>query len=242
MPQPTGRPPPRSRRPPLKAVPTLSFFLRLPSTPDEPVTKMTSDHERDIGTLVPSTTSHTVAHAPPPISTGASLPIAEAAGAIRGIPDGVISETRGPSPSDSVAKSSEEEEEKRQSGSDAEAEDKHDGHAAVNVSDDDTSSEYDQFVKVGPRELFRFATKFDLLLNFIGLVAAAAAGAAQPLMTIVFGSLTSEFLIYQNDVVLGTEISQAKAHLKDSIAHNALLLGELLPFFDWLDYDYLLTS
>ncbi|KAJ7288261.1 P-loop containing nucleoside triphosphate hydrolase protein [Mycena rebaudengoi] len=42
--------------------------------------------------------------------------------------------------------------------------------------------------------LFKFATKFELTLNAIGLVAAISAGAAQPLMTILFGNLVNEFV------------------------------------------------
>jgi hypothetical protein len=34
------------------------------------------------------------------------------------------------------------------------------------------------------RDLFRYATKWDLFWNAIGILAACAAGAAQPLMTI----------------------------------------------------------
>jgi ATP-binding cassette subfamily B (MDR/TAP) protein 1 len=41
--------------------------------------------------------------------------------------------------------------------------------------------------------LFRFATPFELTLNMIGMVLACAAGATQPLMTLIFGRLTSAF-------------------------------------------------
>ncbi|KAI0305296.1 multidrug resistance protein 1 [Multifurca ochricompacta] len=42
--------------------------------------------------------------------------------------------------------------------------------------------------------LFRFSTRTELLLNALGLVAAAAAGAAQPLMSLLFGNLTQDFI------------------------------------------------
>ncbi|KAH9174816.1 P-loop containing nucleoside triphosphate hydrolase protein [Lactarius sanguifluus] len=42
--------------------------------------------------------------------------------------------------------------------------------------------------------LFRFSTRFELILNAIGLVAAVAAGAAQPLMSLLFGNLTQDFV------------------------------------------------
>ncbi|ESK90451.1 multidrug resistance protein 1 [Moniliophthora roreri MCA 2997] len=43
-------------------------------------------------------------------------------------------------------------------------------------------------------QLFRFSTKFELLLDAIGLVASAAAGAAQPLMTLLFSKLVNGFV------------------------------------------------
>ncbi|KAK4704235.1 ATP-binding cassette, subfamily B (MDR/TAP), member 1, partial [Phenoliferia sp. Uapishka_3] len=44
--------------------------------------------------------------------------------------------------------------------------------------------------------LFRFSTKIELSLNALGVLAAIVAGAAQPLMTVVFGSLTTAFTAY----------------------------------------------
>ncbi|KAF8585704.1 P-loop containing nucleoside triphosphate hydrolase protein [Ramaria rubella] len=45
-------------------------------------------------------------------------------------------------------------------------------------------------------ELFRFATRRELFINFIGLIAAAGAGAAQPLLALVFGKLTNAFVAF----------------------------------------------
>jgi ATP-binding cassette subfamily B (MDR/TAP) protein 1 len=53
--------------------------------------------------------------------------------------------------------------------------------------------------------LFRFATRTELIYDYIGLIAAAASGAAQPLMTLLFGTLTQDFVNFA--VVL----EQAKA-------------------------------
>ncbi|KAJ7436836.1 P-loop containing nucleoside triphosphate hydrolase protein [Mycena latifolia] len=44
--------------------------------------------------------------------------------------------------------------------------------------------------------LFRFATRGELLLNFIGLIAAGAAGATSPLLSIFFGNLTQDFVAF----------------------------------------------
>ncbi|KAK0187916.1 P-loop containing nucleoside triphosphate hydrolase protein [Armillaria mellea] len=49
-------------------------------------------------------------------------------------------------------------------------------------------------------ELFRFSTKFELFVDGLALIAAAAAGAAQPLMTLLFGNLTNQFVIFQSVV------------------------------------------
>ncbi|SCZ98574.1 BZ3500_MvSof-1268-A1-R1_Chr3-1g05473 [Microbotryum saponariae] len=45
--------------------------------------------------------------------------------------------------------------------------------------------------------LFRYTTKFEMFLNFIGILGAIVAGAAQPLMTVVFGALTTSFTAFQ---------------------------------------------
>ncbi|KAK0464466.1 P-loop containing nucleoside triphosphate hydrolase protein [Desarmillaria tabescens] len=50
-------------------------------------------------------------------------------------------------------------------------------------------------------ELFRFSTKFELFIDAIALVAAAAAGAGSgPLMTLLFGNLTNGFVVFQSVV------------------------------------------
>ncbi|CAK5279585.1 unnamed protein product [Mycena citricolor] len=50
---------------------------------------------------------------------------------------------------------------------------------------------------VGFLQLFRFSTSYEITLDVIGLIAAAAAGAAQPLMTILFGNLVNQFVNFQ---------------------------------------------
>ncbi|KAG2156010.1 P-loop containing nucleoside triphosphate hydrolase protein [Suillus bovinus] len=42
--------------------------------------------------------------------------------------------------------------------------------------------------------LFQFSTKFEITIDIIGVVCAAAAGAAQPLMSLLFGNLTQDFV------------------------------------------------
>ncbi|EJD34498.1 hypothetical protein AURDEDRAFT_176471 [Auricularia subglabra TFB-10046 SS5] len=55
---------------------------------------------------------------------------------------------------------------------------------------------------VGVFELFRYATKFEIFLNILGLIAAAATGAAQPLMSLLFGKLTQAFVNFQTEIYL----------------------------------------
>ncbi|EST07302.1 ABC transporter, transmembrane domain protein [Kalmanozyma brasiliensis GHG001] len=78
--------------------------------------------------------------------------------------------------------------------------------------------------RVGFKDLYRYATIWDHIFNFIGLVAAAAAGAVQPLMTIVFGSLTTAFLEYTNALLFDGDIPAARDHLDREIVHGVLFL------------------
>lgn len=87
---------------------------------------------------------------------------------------------------------------------------------------------------IGITKLFRFATPFELFLNFIGLILAIASGATQPLMTLIFGRLTTSFnnfgrvvrqiqsegMTPENALALET----AKKVLKKDAGNNALYL------------------
>ncbi|KAJ1303401.1 hypothetical protein OPQ81_011593 [Rhizoctonia solani] len=74
-------------------------------------------------------------------------------------------------------------------------------------------------------ELFRFSTPFELTLDAIGLVAAAAAGAAQPLMSLLFGRLTQDFVTFTSAIALGSSnLEEARRSFEDNAAKNALYL------------------
>ncbi|PFH54100.1 hypothetical protein AMATHDRAFT_186925 [Amanita thiersii Skay4041] len=64
------------------------------------------------------------------------------------------------------------------------------------VNDDQSKSSEPEITPVSLAALFRFSTKFELFIDFIGLICAAAAGAAQPLMTLLFGNLTQDFVVF----------------------------------------------
>lgn len=97
-------------------------------------------------------------------------------------------------------------------------------HSSVDMDSED--SEGEKVYRATPHDLFiRFASKWDLLMNAAGLVAAVAAGASQPLMTIVFGSLTTAFLQYSNSLTQGPEAQEiARRQLQNTVNSDALLL------------------
>jgi ATP-binding cassette subfamily B (MDR/TAP) protein 1 len=87
---------------------------------------------------------------------------------------------------------------------------------------------------VGILELFRFSTPTERALNILGLLLAAAAGATQPLMTLIFGRLTNSFTAFavivnnitQNGVTVAglQDLENARRQLKVDSGHNALYL------------------
>ncbi|PPQ73650.1 hypothetical protein CVT26_010608 [Gymnopilus dilepis] len=75
-------------------------------------------------------------------------------------------------------------------------------------------------------QLFRYATKFELSLNFIGIVAAVASGAAQPLMTLLFGNLTQDFVTFTQTLASNQQgdITAAATNFRHAAAKNATYL------------------
>ncbi|PPQ96673.1 hypothetical protein CVT26_010302 [Gymnopilus dilepis] len=75
--------------------------------------------------------------------------------------------------------------------------------------------------------LFRYSTKFELFIDAIGLVAAAAAGAAQPLMSLLFGNLTQDFVNFSQVVIdpsRANEIPDAARNFRHAAARNSTYL------------------
>lgn len=104
-----------------------------------------------------------------------------------------------------------------------------------NNSDNDATAadSHDDMLKpVGLFALFRFATPFERMLNLIGLVIAAAAGATLPVMTIIFGKLTSAFTNFAiitaqihaegSNAAVQAALDEAKRHLKKEAGNCAL--------------------
>ena len=79
--------------------------------------------------------------------------------------------------------------------------------------------------------LYRYATWYEKILNIIGIIFACAAGAAQPLMTLIFGRLTQSFNEFGQTATAIAEgrapfsaLADAQARLKTDSGHNALYL------------------
>ncbi|ORY92878.1 P-loop containing nucleoside triphosphate hydrolase protein [Leucosporidium creatinivorum] len=78
-------------------------------------------------------------------------------------------------------------------------------------------------------QLFRFHTRLELFLNAIGIVAAIVAGATEPLMTVVFGAVTTQFTNYSRAVEEADSSPEGIARLAEasaSLQHE--LNGEVL--------------
>ncbi|KAF9242532.1 P-loop containing nucleoside triphosphate hydrolase protein [Melanogaster broomeanus] len=99
----------------------------------------------------------------------------------------------------------------------------------------DTKPVVEAIPPVAFTQLFRYSTRFELIIDALGLVAAAGAGAAQPLMSLLFGNLTEDFVVFGNaestyyqDLQSGnaSEIAAAQQVLDAAAAgfrHNAAL-------------------
>ncbi|KAL1914801.1 uncharacterized protein VTP21DRAFT_7893 [Calcarisporiella thermophila] len=63
--------------------------------------------------------------------------------------------------------------------------------------------------KISAPDLFRYASKFDILLMIVGLIAAGAVGAATPLMTIMFSGLVDTFTNFMKGTISPSEVADA---------------------------------
>ncbi|KAG1889242.1 P-loop containing nucleoside triphosphate hydrolase protein [Suillus subluteus] len=90
--------------------------------------------------------------------------------------------------------------------------------------------------------LFRYSTRFEIMLDLFGVIFAAAAGASQPLMTLVFGDMTQDFVTFssvQNDYYQALQsndtnvIAQAQTALDaaaSELVHSASLDASYLAY------------
>ncbi|PPQ85425.1 hypothetical protein CVT25_006317 [Psilocybe cyanescens] len=96
----------------------------------------------------------------------------------------------------------------------------------------DTSEKKPSTPPIGFRELFRYSTWFEVFINWIGIVAAVTAGVAQPMMTLLFGRLTEDFVNFarvssqarQNIPGAANQLGQAASDFRHAAAKNASYL------------------
>ncbi|KIK26704.1 hypothetical protein PISMIDRAFT_244660 [Pisolithus microcarpus 441] len=93
----------------------------------------------------------------------------------------------------------------------------------VDTTDIDTKPVEQPPPSVGFTQLFRYATPFELFLNAIGVFGAITAGAAQPLMTLIFGRLIQDFVTFTT----ASEIYQSAES-----SGNATAISSALQNFD----------
>ncbi|EJC99281.1 P-loop containing nucleoside triphosphate hydrolase protein [Fomitiporia mediterranea MF3/22] len=79
--------------------------------------------------------------------------------------------------------------------------------------------------------LFRFSTKSELLLDFIGIICSVVTGAAQPVMSIVFGNLAQTFVDFgsavqglQDGTASLDDVEQAASHFRHEASLDASYL------------------
>ncbi|KAG1908571.1 P-loop containing nucleoside triphosphate hydrolase protein [Suillus fuscotomentosus] len=65
-------------------------------------------------------------------------------------------------------------------------------------SEADNAMAADRSVSAPFLSLFRYSTRFEIMLDFLGMIFAVAAGASQPLMTLVFGDMTQDFVTFNS--------------------------------------------
>ncbi|KAF9254844.1 ste6-like protein [Marasmius fiardii PR-910] len=104
-------------------------------------------------------------------------------------------------------------------------------------------------------QLFRFSTKLELIMNGLALIAAAAGGAAQPLMTLLFGKLVNSFVNFQvivgqmqdpnTDAEKAAQLQGAFPSVAAAFRHDASMLALYLTLIGigsfLVTYTYMLT-
>ncbi|KII86803.1 hypothetical protein PLICRDRAFT_43464 [Plicaturopsis crispa FD-325 SS-3] len=115
-------------------------------------------------------------------------------------------------------------------------------HAEPLVHDDATATDAVTVAQIEPKgddiqpvsftDLFRFSTKFELFIDGIALFASILAGAAQPMMSLLFGNLTQAFVNF-GDVVqdvnngkpgAAEQVPVVAANFRKTAAHDASYL------------------
>ncbi|KAG2345376.1 P-loop containing nucleoside triphosphate hydrolase protein [Suillus weaverae] len=109
-------------------------------------------------------------------------------------------------------------------------------------SEGENAKAADTLVPASFLSLFRYSTRFEIMLDCLGVIFAVAAGASQPLMTLIFGNMTQDFVTFgsvQNQYYQSlqsnnsTAIGQAQAALDaaaSAFVHSASLDASYLTY------------
>ncbi|KAF8335499.1 multidrug resistance protein 1 [Cantharellus anzutake] len=96
--------------------------------------------------------------------------------------------------------------------------------------------------------LFRFSTRWELFLDFIGILCALAAGAAQPLMALLFGNLTNNFVNFGKTVAARAnspddlrKFQQARDNFRHRASMDTLFLALIGVGILICSYVYMIT-
>ncbi|KAJ7064133.1 P-loop containing nucleoside triphosphate hydrolase protein [Mycena amicta] len=93
--------------------------------------------------------------------------------------------------------------------------------------------------------LFRFATRLEILLNILGIIAAGAAGGVTPVLSIFFGSLTQDFVAFTliltesrgGSAEATAQLPAAAAHFRHTAGRNSTwltIIGIGVFFTTWI--------
>ncbi|KAF8833816.1 hypothetical protein BDN67DRAFT_985772, partial [Paxillus ammoniavirescens] len=85
-----------------------------------------------------------------------------------------------------------------------------------------TKALVDAIPPVAFSQLFRYSSRYELLIDTVGLVAAGAAGASQPLMTLLFGNLTQDFVLFATAELKHVQETQSGDAAATAVARQAL--------------------
>ena len=73
-------------------------------------------------------------------------------------------------------------------------------------------------------DIYKFSTPAERIINFIGIIASIISGVIQPLMTVLFGNLTTAFVTYATAIAREESAKAASASLFQNVNKDALFL------------------
>ncbi|KIK97939.1 hypothetical protein PAXRUDRAFT_807077 [Paxillus rubicundulus Ve08.2h10] len=97
---------------------------------------------------------------------------------------------------------------------------------SLKYNTDDTAVHSESLVGVIPpvalTQLFRYSSRYELFIDAVGLVAAGAAGTAQPLLSLLFANLVQDFILFAAAELKYTQETQSGDAAATAVARRAL--------------------